>query len=127
MKKTECPISNTENSGGSTFSCASSPISDCHENSGFPGATYGRDSGMKTTQEYPISKWAVTRMGVPVLSGTEMKSSRGTRDLLKWHRVAIPPLVIDHSVLDIGYSVMDRVTASFCVFCAFLRLIKTYE
>ncbi len=35
MKKTECPISNTE---------------------------------------YPMSKWAVTRMGVPVLRGTEMKS-----------------------------------------------------
>ncbi len=74
--------------------------------------------------EYPICKWPVTRMGVPVVRGTEMKSSRGTRDLLKQHRVAIPPLVIDHSVLDIGYSVMDRVTASSC---AFSRLFNIHE
>jgi hypothetical protein len=26
------------------------------ENNGFPGATYGRDSGMKTTQEFPMAK-----------------------------------------------------------------------
>ena len=76
--------------------------------------------------EYPISKWAVAWIGVPVVTATEMKSSRGTRDLLKQHRAAIPPLVIDNSwqseiqllpqlhveprkplfsLLDIGYSV----------------------
>ena len=59
--------------------------------------------------EYPISKWAVALMGMSAVRDTEMGSSRGTRDLLKQHRAAIPSLVIDHSVLDIGYSIIASV------------------
>jgi hypothetical protein len=36
----------------------------------FPGATHGRDSGMKTTQEFPMSKWAVAILMPQYIRGT---------------------------------------------------------